>query len=138
MTQVEPPYPAASTLKRYGGTREKWLFIWVKQRGRCPLCDRGPEAGVKFVIDHEHVRGWRRMRPEVRWSYVRGLPCARCNWRFLVPGMTYPVARRMTDFLLAYEVRRPVAPPPGRRKKLKPSRSNGLQTTPIPHQAGQP
>ena len=119
MSQVEPPYPSDSTLKRYGGTRALWLSLWLKQRGRCPVCDRGAEHGVKFVIDHEHVRGWRRMAPASRWKYVRGLPCARCNWRFLVPGMTYEIARRMTFFLAAYLARRPEVLEPKLRKMRK-------------------
>lgn len=42
--------------------------MYLKQHGRCALCERTPEADKPLVVDHDHSDG-----------RVRGLLCDRCN-----------------------------------------------------------
>lgn len=95
--------PADSTLRRYGMTRGDWLRILYKQGHTCAICGRQPENG-KLVIDHEHVKGWKKMKPADRRKYVRMLACNRCNWQFLRRGMTAQIAYGMYQALSEYEL----------------------------------
>jgi len=78
--------PTAATLKKYGWTESDYRYQWKLQDGLCGLCGQELE-GKRVNIDHEHVRGWKRMRPERRRLFIRSLLHARCN-RFLL-GPTY-------------------------------------------------
>ena len=101
---VRLPQPA--TLKVYGWTLPEWLAMLDAQGWVCPLCGRFPKEG-KFVTDHEHVRGWKKMPPEQRKLYVRGLTCWTCNKFMLQRGMTTVVASNIVVYLERYLERRP-------------------------------
>jgi hypothetical protein len=60
-----------------------------------------------MVIDHEHVRGWKKMPPEQRKLYVRGLTCWYCNSTYLGRGLTVAKAEGVVRYLKAYAARRP-------------------------------
>jgi len=60
----------------------------------------------RLVIDHEHVRSWKSMKPEDRKQYVRGLLCWSCNHYRLARGATVENLRGAADFLEAYGLRR--------------------------------
>ncbi len=82
-------------------TRRDWLALLNFQGGVCPVCEKAPPSG-RFVIDHEHVRGWAKMPPERRRGCVRGLLCWTCNRYALARGMNITRANRIAWYLRAY------------------------------------
>ena len=62
---------------RYGLTIEQINAMLLAQSGACPICK--VDLGEGFVVDHEHVEGWKGMPPEERKLYVRGLLHHKCN-----------------------------------------------------------
>lgn len=97
--------PVASTLRRYGLTAEEWRRILKRQRGGCGVCGLVPESGT-LHIDHEHVRGWRRMTPLTRRQFVRGLLCWFDNGVLLRRGATPERLRNAAKYLETYERRK--------------------------------
>lgn len=110
--QTNISIPAPTTLARYGGTVADWERLLREQDYCCGVCKRVPnpskrDGKVRLVIDHEHVRGWKKMPPEQRWQYVRGLTCWFCNATYLGRGLTLAIARGVVAYLERYEERRP-------------------------------
>lgn len=110
--------PTSQTLARYGfgcgpfalsdSPVDDWLELLDSQGGVCGVCGQVPtpnaETGkVRFVIDHEHVRGWKKMPPEQRRAYVRGLTCWWCNSTYLGRGVNVSRALGVARFLSRYE-----------------------------------
>ncbi len=95
--------PVARTLARYGITQDEWLTLLAVQGWKCPICTR---RYTTWNVDHEHVAGWKHMHADQRRRYVRGVLCARCNWRFVHSTIPADMAQRIADYLLAYETRR--------------------------------
>lgn len=56
---------------RYGLTRRDYESMWLRQGGKCPVCDQIELNGKSMHIDHDHATG-----------RVRGLLCGPCN-RFI-------------------------------------------------------
>jgi hypothetical protein len=109
LNDITQPTPA--TLAKYGGTPEGWLALLTEQGGVCGVCGQVPNPSKKdgkrrLVVDHEHVRGWKRMPPEERWTYVRGLCCWWCNSAYLGRGITIAKAEGVVRYLRAYADRR--------------------------------
>lgn len=100
---VKPPAPA--TLRRYGLTVDDWLGHLARQDWKCPVC-RKAAGSVKLNTDHDHVPRWKSMTPAERRRYVRGVLCAYCNYRRVNSRMSAAEARRIADYLKAYETRR--------------------------------
>lgn len=98
--------PSSSTLKKYGLSTEEWRAMAASQKNCCFVCEREPTKG-RLCIDHEHVKGWKRMPPEQRKLYVRGLLCWVCNHYYLGRGITAERARKVVSYLDAYATRRP-------------------------------
>lgn len=96
--------PGAATLRRYGLTALEWLGLLAAQGWRCPICLK--RSGVTWNTDHDHVPGWKSKTPEERRRYVRGVLCAYCNHRRVNSRMPAVEARRIADYLAAYEARR--------------------------------
>lgn len=100
---IKPPSPA--TLRRYGLTVDDWLQLLAGQGWQCPVClKRG--ATVRWNTDHDHVPGWAKRPAEERRRYVRGILCAYCNHRRVNSRMPAAEARRIAEYLEAYEERR--------------------------------
>jgi len=97
--------PGLPTLRRYGLTAAGWLRLLKAQGWKCPVCHK-TGAGVKWNTDHDHVPGWKNMPPEERRRYVRGVLCAYCNHRRVNSRMSALEARRIANYLEAYEARR--------------------------------
>lgn len=93
--------PAPSTLRRYGLTRVEWEAILAEQGGVCGVCRKVPASGT-LHIDHDHARGWRKLKPEERRRYVRGLTCFIDNAVFLRRGATPERLRAAADYLEKY------------------------------------
>ena len=96
--------PTKGTLRRYGMTAEEWLGIVESQGGKCPICKRIPKSG-RLVIDHQHVPGWKKKRPEERRRYVRGIVCFLCNGKCLSKWTTKDRAMAVVQYLIKYERR---------------------------------
>lgn len=97
--------PAAATLRRYGLTTAEWLGLLKVQGWRCPICHK-TGAAVRWNTDHDHVPGWKAMTTEARKRFVRGVLCAYCNHRRVNSRMSAEEARRISEYLSAYEARR--------------------------------
>lgn len=96
--------PAPATLAKYGLSLKDWRELVKAQGGRCGGCGRTPPSG-RLNIDHEHIRGWKRLRPDDRKRYVRGLVDFQCNAHWLSRGATPEVLRGCADYLERYRVR---------------------------------
>lgn len=100
--EVKPP--SLATLKKYGLTAAEWMYIWEYQGSACAICKKVPESGVLHV-DHYHVKGFKKMKPEMRKTYVRGILCAYDNQRVLVKGLNLFKARNIVKYLESFEER---------------------------------
>ena len=96
--------PSAATLKKYGLTSETWLEILKSQDWRCAICKQVPKTG-RFVTDHAHVPRYKKLPPEKRRAYVRGLTCWWCNHTHLGRGITEQKAVNVALYLRAFAVR---------------------------------
>ncbi len=93
--------PSKRTLSKYGLSLIDWLCVAAKQDSRCAICGGLPKYG-RLHIDHEHIKGWKKMEPDKRMLHVRGLCCFRCNSQFLRRGLTLELAKKVVDYLEAY------------------------------------
>lgn len=100
---VGPPRPA--TLRKYGLAELDWWLMWRAQGEVCGICKTVPRTGT-VCTDHEHVRGWAKMKPEMRKQYVRGLLCWTCNHVIVRRGVTIPKLRNAAEYLETYEARK--------------------------------
>lgn len=95
--------PTKATLKRYGLSLEEWAGLLERQGDVCYVCRAVPDSG-RLCVDHFHVAKWKRMPPEKRKQYVRGLLCSYCNRRLVAKGMTAVKAQRIADYLGAFDL----------------------------------
>lgn len=95
--------PSIATLRRYGITADEWLDLLHAQGWICPICERRVPT---WNTDHEHVPRWKHMPPEQRKRYVRGVLCARCNWKFVHSRLPAATVENIARYLRAYEARR--------------------------------
>ncbi len=109
--EANPPPPATvakqpskATCKKYGLTVQEWNDILDRQVGVCSICKRLPPSGI-LCVDHQHVRGFKKMPPEQRKRFVRTLACAFCNRRLLAKGITTERARNILAVLEAFDER---------------------------------
>lgn len=104
---IRPPTDA--TLRRYGLDRGDWSHIaCVIQGGLCPLC-KLPLALRSLVIDHAHVKGFKRMKPERKRQHIRGVLHNYCNRRLVRKQLTLDKARNLVAYLEAHARRQGVA-----------------------------
>lgn len=96
--------PTPATLRKYGLSVEDWQDILRSQGGACGACGKVPRT-KRFNIDHEHVRGFKAMKPQDRKRFVRGLLCWACNSFRLARGATVENLRGAADYLERYQKR---------------------------------
>lgn len=96
--------PTLTTLRRYGLTEVEWRAILDRQGGACAVCRRVPTTG-RLCIDHEHAKGWKKMPPDQRKLFVRGLLCWVCNHYYLGRGISIEKAVNVASYLTAYQER---------------------------------
>lgn len=101
--------PKPETLKKYGLTAEEWLGILEEQGGVCAVCLKLPASG-RLVTDHDHVPRWKKLKPELRRTYVRGILCWFCNANYVGRSITLQKARNVVRYLLAHEMKLHGAP----------------------------
>lgn len=99
---LKPPSP--KTLAKYGLTEEAWWRVLAGQGGTCAVCLKVPATG-RLCIDHEHVRGWKKMPPERRRQFVRGLLCWYCNHAYVGRAITVAKAQNVVEYLNAHRRR---------------------------------
>ena len=64
--------------KSYGVTPEYFKDLFTSQDGLCAICqDR--RLSERLCVDHIHQLGFKKMLPEEKIKYVRGLLCYMCN-----------------------------------------------------------
>jgi len=97
--------PTPVTLRKYGLDEASWREHLDRQGGVCGACGKIPKTN-RLVIDHEHVRGWKAMAPELRRQFVRGLLCWTCNGFRLARGATVENLKGAASYLEAYEERK--------------------------------
>lgn len=96
--------PTKATLKKYGLSLEEWNKIADSQGRVCAICKNLPKSGSGILhIDHEHVKKWKKMKPELRKTYVRGLACYMCNSQYMRRGLNSALAKSVYDYLHSYE-----------------------------------
>jgi hypothetical protein len=89
--------PTAATLRKYGLTGDDWRTLaWTCPS--CAICVRLFASGVRAVVDHEHVRGFKKMTPADKRRHVRGLLCGYCN-RWLVSKNTVVTAAAVLAYM---------------------------------------
>lgn len=91
--------PTSATLKKYGLSADDYVSIWERQKGECPICERKFDEKVRAVIDHLHVPRYKKMSPDRRKKFVRGLVCIYDNRRMLPKGMTLQKAKNIVLYL---------------------------------------
>jgi len=96
-------YPTEATLKKYGFERMDYRMAFEAQNGVCAVCKNKKDYAL--FIDHEHVRGWKKMPPEKRKTFVRGLLCNDCNRYVLHKKVTLEKARNAVRYLENYVIR---------------------------------
>ncbi len=101
----QPRVPTKATLKKYGLTEAEWKAILERGGGGCAICGNVPASGTLHV-DHEHVKGWKKMAPEQRKKYVRGILDWHCNAFIMRRGVTPAKLRAAADYLEAHERRK--------------------------------
>jgi len=94
--------PSKATLRKYGLTIRSWTALLKQQGGKCPICDRIFSLKIRSVIDHEHVKGFKKLPISERARYVRGLCCVSCNWQVLRKAVTLEKARNVVAYLERY------------------------------------
>lgn len=90
--------PSAKTLAKYGLTAKEWLAILAYQGGVCAVCKLVPKSG-RLNVDHDHVRGWKKLPPEKRKIHVRGLLCYWDNKTLVGRGITVDKSKAVTAYL---------------------------------------
>lgn len=96
--------PTQTTLDKYGLSYTDWLEIAQRQEFVCAICHKLPKSG-RLNIDHEHVKGWKKMPPEQRKIYVRGLLCYMDNKYFMARGMSVVRAINIKEYIERYQDR---------------------------------
>jgi hypothetical protein len=97
--------PSKTTLAKYGLTLVQWQLMAQRQNHVCFVCKKLPPSG-RLCVDHEHVKNWKKMPPNKRRLYVRGLLCGFCNYRLVAKGITLAKAREVVSYLEQYEARK--------------------------------
>ena len=96
--------PTLPTLKKYGLSGKDWSNWVDKQDKKCPVCEREFSEDRRPVVDHAHVPGFKKMKPEDKSKTVRGLLCSYCNQR-LVGKLKTSQAYKVWMYLREYDVR---------------------------------
>lgn len=115
--------PSKATLRKYGLKLEEWMNMFNSQRGKCPICERSFDEKVRPCVDHFHVKNFKKMKPEQKQAYVRGLACFYCNRRLLAKGMTTSRAYNIFIYLKRFDED---------FKASQKSKPQSLSTQPVP------
>lgn len=103
--EVKPP--KKETLRKYGLDLNQWIELVAQKQGRCWVCGRTPDptGSVRFVVDHEHVKDYKKKSADEKRKFIRGILCWNCNKNFLGKGITTVRARNVYQYLVDYDRR---------------------------------
>jgi len=104
MKSTAKEYPTEDTLEKYGLSRLDFRMRLEAQGGTCAVCKKIPTTG-RWYIDHEHVKNWKKLPPEKRKLYVRGILCYFCNRFYMAKAMTKEKAQNIIVYLEEYAIR---------------------------------
>lgn len=65
--------------KTYGITLEDFNTILNDQKGGCAVCGR---SEGRLCVDHIHILGFKKLQPEDKRKFIRGVVCFYCNTSF--------------------------------------------------------
>ncbi len=102
--EEEPRFPNPATLRKYGLGIVSWLDMLKGQGGVCAICKKVPFSG-RWVIDHEHVPGYKKLPAGERRKYVRGILCHWCNSHVLSRFTTLDKLRMAVIYFESYQNR---------------------------------
>jgi len=97
--------PAIVTLNKYGLNLDTFKELLASQNGVCAICCKVPNG--RWNIDHDHVKNWKKLPPEQRVKYVRGVLCWFCNRYYVGRSITVAKAENVVRYLKRYEARKP-------------------------------
>jgi hypothetical protein len=90
--------PLKATLDKYGLSEDEWVEIFKQQGEVCPICKKESKTG-RYVVDHAHVKGYKKMSPEQRKFYIRGILCWWDNKQIVGRGITIEKLQNAIDYL---------------------------------------
>lgn len=90
--------PTLATMRKYGLDRSCFDKLCARQHGLCAVCFSLPDSRM-LVIDHEHVKGFKKLPPQEKRKHVRGLLCTYDNFRMIPRGMTRDKANFVASYL---------------------------------------
>lgn len=88
--------------KTYGITLAQWNKMLFDQGGVCWICATLPRTG-RLNVDHIHIKGFKKLKPEDKDKYVRGLLCFMCNTALKAFEKTIDGARNRRQLEGTYE-----------------------------------
>jgi hypothetical protein len=91
-------------LRKYGITWLEYNEMLKSQKGVCAICGNPPK-NLRLAVDHEHVKGYKKLPPEEKKKFIRGLLCMICNYRYVCRGMNLSIAENVVRYLGAYQSR---------------------------------
>lgn len=94
--------PRLATLKKYGMTAWEWVLTLHGQGGVCAVCKKLPKNG-RLCIDHDHVKGWKKLPAAERRKHVRGLLCYFCNRYCASRSVTVESAAALLEYLTLHQ-----------------------------------
>lgn len=86
--------------KTYGLTFKDYNEILIEQNFSCAVCKK---VHPRMCVDHVHVLGFKKMLPEEKRKYVRGICCFMCNTSFKAFEKTKDGARNRQMLIGTYE-----------------------------------
>jgi len=93
--------PKEKTLSKYGITKKEWLQMARKQRKVCAICKKFPSTG-KLHIDHEHIKNFKKLPPQEKKQYIRGLLCWTCNYFIMSKNVSIDKLKNAIKYLYKY------------------------------------
>jgi len=75
--------------RTYGITILDFYALTQVYDGRCWRCKRPPKPRKTLCVDHQHVKNYKKLPPEQKKKYVRGLLDWFCN-KYRIGGITDP------------------------------------------------
>lgn len=96
--------PRKETLKKYGLSEEEFLSMLDRQEGVCAICKKVPTTG-RLVIDHRHVKNWKKLPDHLRKREVRGLLCHFDNHYTLARSVNVEKAKNLVKYLEEFDKR---------------------------------
>ena len=94
--------PSQKTLDKYGLSSDEWVEIFKSQGEVCKICKKESKTG-QYVTDHAHVKNYKKLHPEERKKYVRGILCWWDNKQIVGRGVTIEKLQNAITYLLEFE-----------------------------------